>query len=228
MLVAIDGTAASGKSSTAARVAEATGFVLMDSGLMYRAVAWACIKHGTEALEPALSDLLQSIRMEIGHHGSQMRVSINGEDITDHLRTTELSDLASLVAQSASVRRFTLSLQRGLGDRYGPAPGLVAEGRDMGTVVFPEADLKFFFTASVEVRARRRLKQLRELGMSASLKDLQTSLRRRDRADIQRNLAPLRRHPDAIDVDTDRITLDDQVAMVLERVRECSRRQPQS
>ena len=222
MLVAIDGTAGSGKSSTAERVAEVTGFVQMDSGLMYRAIAWACIKHHIKVEEPAIADLLDSIQVEVGHIGSKMRMFVNGADVTDHLRETNVSEMASRVAQFAVVRNFLLVLQRGLGERCGRSPGLIAEGRDMGTVVFPDADLKFFFTASAAVRARRRFQQLKELGLDASINDLQSSLVQRDRADSEREIAPLKQHPDAVTINTDQLTLDSQVAIVLDKIRGCA------
>lgn len=220
MLIVIDGTAGAGKSSTARQVAEATGFVLMDSGLMYRGVAWACLEHGTRIEETELTRLLESLDFEVKHDGLDMRVLINGLDVTDRLRDYTVSAMASRVAKTAAVRSFLLKLQHDLGHRYRQAPGLVAEGRDMGTVVFPDADLKFYFTASVEVRARRRRQQFKEQGVQTSLRGLQKSMAQRDRADSERDLAPLKKDPGAITVNTDHITLDHQVALVLKRVRE--------
>ena len=223
MLVAIDGTAGSGKSATAVRVAETAGFVLMDSGLMYRAVAWVCIEHGTEILEPELVALLASVPIAVHHRGLHMYVTVDGVDITDRLRALEVTGMASRVAQFAVVRRFLFAHQRGFGRRYADTPGLVAEGRDMGTVVFPHADLKFFFDAPVEVRAERRWEQLRELGIRTALPELRASLLHRDRADRQRDLAPLRRHPNAMVINTGQLTLEQQVELILEQIQACSR-----
>ena len=222
MIVAIDGTAGSGKSSTARRVAEAAGFVYMDSGMLYRAVAWACIENGTRIHTSDLADLLRSLSIDIGHSGVDMRVIINHSDITDKLRTAKVSDMASRIAGLRLVRQFLFKLQRRLGDQFGESPGLVAEGRDIGTVVFPNADLKFFFSASLRTRARRRQMQWQESGNHEALENVEEGIKRRDHADAKRKLAPLKVAEGAIEVNTDQLTLNDQVDLVLSRIREHS------
>ena len=220
MVVVIDGPAGSGKSATARRVAEILGYVLLDSGMLYRAVATAFVSAGVPCSESAAESLLDETTIEVHCSAGGMRVSINGADVTDQLRTEAVSTWASQVAKLSAVRTLLLDLQRSLARRYGNNPGLVAEGRDMGTVVFEDADLKYFFTASAAVRAHRRHAEHVALGTPSNYDAILTAIQDRDVQDSQRRIAPLKRAPDAIEVDTDGLSLDDQVNLVLGHVRE--------
>ncbi|MEO5691555.1 MAG: (d)CMP kinase [Usitatibacter sp.] len=214
-VIAIDGPSASGKGTVAARVAAALGFHYLDSGALYRLVALAATRSGT-ALddEPALARLAQT--MPVAFH--QGGVTLGGEDVEAALRGEEIGTAASRVAAYPGVRAALLTRQRG----FRRAPGLVADGRDMGAIVFPQAPLKVFLTAGVETRAQRRHKQLMEKGMYAKIEDVIEELRRRDERDSTRPVAPLKHYPDAIFLDTDGISVEQAVAEILKWWRERS------
>ena len=209
-VVAIDGPSASGKGTVAAQVARILGFDHLDSGALYRIVALAALRRGLpldrEAELAALAADLPA-RFEDG------RVFLAGNDVTDEIRSEACSVGASRVAVLAAVRDALFARQRA----YRQGPGLVAEGRDMGSVIFPDAALKIFLTASVEARAERRHKQLIDKGMAASMDDLLRDLRERDARDSQRSVAPLKRNDDAVLLDTSGMTVQQAVDFVLER-----------
>ena len=212
-VIAIDGPSASGKGAVAARVAETLGFHYLDSGALYRAVALAALDFGTP-LEDAegLRRLIAGLRLRfIGN-----TILMAGRDVADEIRTERVSGASSRVAAVPAVRAALLDLQRS----FRRAPGLAAEGRDMGTVVFPDATLKVFLTAGVEERARRRYKQLIEKGFSANLPDLLRDLRERDERDRSRAVAPLRPAADARELDSSSLTVEEVVAVILDWYRE--------
>jgi cytidylate kinase len=207
-VIAIDGPTASGKGTVAQRVAEKLGFHYLDSGSLYRLAAHAATKQGISLVdEAALADLARhlDIRFESGH------IFLSNEDVTDAIRSEEASQNASRVASLPAVRTALLARQR----EFRRAPGLVCDGRDMGSVIFPDARLKVFLTASVEARAERRTKQLKEKGMSAIMADVVKELRIRDERDINRPVAPLKHHSDAQLLDTTGISADEAVSKVL-------------
>ena len=211
-VLAIDGPSASGKGTVAARVAGALGWNYLDSGSLYRLVALAALRAGLAfddeaALEPIARAL--PVRYEDG------RILLEGDDVTDRIREEDCSVGASRVAVLPAVREALLDRQRD----FRHAPGLVAEGRDIGSVVFPDAASKFFLTASAAARAQRRYKQLIEKGSAAILHDLQNDLEERDARDAARSVAPLRRLPDAVLVDTTAMAIDEAVSFVLENMR---------
>jgi cytidylate kinase len=207
-VIAIDGPTASGKGTIAQAVARELGFGCLDSGALYRVVALLALRRAIDAGDAqALAPLAGSARPRFAGG----RVELEGEDVSEAIRTEEVGRAASRVA----VRDQLLELQRS----FRRWPGLVADGRDMGTVVFPDARLKVFLTASVEVRAERRLKQLMEKGYSASLRDLLLDLRERDERDRTRAVAPLKAADDAFELDASGLTIDEVVASVLARYR---------
>lgn len=208
-VIAIDGPTASGKGTIALRVADRLGFHYLDSGALYRLVGWCALKRQLSPLdETAVTALAQSMlpRFERG------RIELDGEDVTDAIRSENVSRAASQVAVHPSVRKALLELQR----RSRQAPGLVADGRDMGTVVFPDAMLKVFLTASVAARADRRHKQLIEKGFSTNIADLSRELEARDRRDAERSTAPLKPAEDAYQLDSSALSIDEVVAQVLD------------
>jgi cytidylate kinase len=216
-VIAIDGPSASGKGTVAAKVAEALGFHYLDSGALYRLVTLAALQAGTNLQdEAALAQVAAA--MEIGF--KEGRTWLEGRDVTEALRTEEVSAAASRVASRPAVRSQLLERQRG----FCRTPGLVADGRDMGSVVFPQAPLKVFLTAGVETRAERRYKQLMEKGMYAKIQDVVEELRRRDERDSSRPVAPLKHYPDAFFLDTTGLSVDQAVNTVLGWWREKSRR----
>jgi len=212
-VITIDGPTASGKGTIAQRVAEALRFNYLDSGALYRLVAWRALQDAVSADD---ADRLSAMAAAIAPRFAGGRISIDGRDLTDAIRTEEISQFASRIAAVSGVRHALLELQR----RQRRPPGLVADGRDMGTVVFPEASPKIYLTASVAARADRRYKQLIEKGFSASITPLsQEQVRReieaRDRRDAQRAASPLKPAKDAHRIDSSQLTVDEVVALVL-------------
>jgi cytidylate kinase len=215
-VIAIDGPSASGKGTVAAKVAEALGFHYLDSGALYRLATLAALRRGANLDdEAALARIAAD--MEVEFRGDRIR--LDGEDVTEALRTEDVSAATSRVAAKPAVRIQLLERQRGFCRR----PGLVADGRDMGSVVFPEAPLKVYLTAGVETRAERRYKQLMEKGMYAKIGDVVEELRRRDERDTSRPVAPLKHYPDAFFLDTTGLSVDQAVQKVLGWWRDKSR-----
>jgi cytidylate kinase len=207
-VVAIDGPSASGKGTVAQRVASALAFHFLDSGALYRLVALAALERGVPLDNPeALARIARDL--DVVFTGATIR--LDGRDVTDAIRAEVVSAAASKVAALGPVRAALLERQRA----FRKPPGLVADGRDMGSVVFPDAALKIFLTADPAERARRRYNQLMAKGMSASMSALLEEIRERDVRDSQRSAAPLLKCSDAIELDTTRMSVDDAVAQVL-------------
>ncbi|MGA9990788.1 MAG: (d)CMP kinase [Thiobacillaceae bacterium] len=215
-VITIDGPSASGKGTVAERVASRLNFHYLDSGALYRLTALAAMKACVELNdETALAGLAGKLpaRFEAG------RIWLNDEHVTETIRSESVGEGASRVAVLPRVREALLDRQRA----YRKAPGLVADGRDMGSVVFPDAQAKVFLTASAEVRAQRRYKQLIEKGFSANLAALVQEMRARDERDAVRPVAPLRPAPGALLLDSTGMSIDDAVDAVLEHYRNTSR-----
>jgi cytidylate kinase len=212
-VIAIDGPSAFGKGTVAGLVAQALGFHALESGALYRLVALQSLRSGVaENDEPGL----ERIASELDVQFSAGRIVLNGEDVTDALRGESIGNLASSVAKLPRVRLALLVRQRA----FRQMPGLVADGRDMGTVVFPDALLKVFLTASVRVRAERRYKQLNDKGIRANLASLSRDLAERDERDANRAAAPLAPAPDAIVLDSSDLPVEEVVAQVVQQARE--------
>jgi cytidylate kinase len=207
-VIAIDGPSASGKGTVAARVAAVLGWHCLDSGSLYRLVALAAIR-AEVALET--EEAVARIARTLAASFVDGKVLLAGAEVGDEIRTEEISAGASKVAAIPAVRTALLARQR----EMSRAPGLVAEGRDMGTVVFPGAALKVFLTASAEARAERRYKQLIGKGLSANMATLLRDIHERDARDTQRAAAPLRQAADAVALDTTQLTVEQAVAEVL-------------
>ncbi len=207
-VIAIDGPTASGKGTVAARVARALGFHYLDSGALYRIVALRALETGTALSDAdALARLAASLRPEF----TDERVWLDGRDVAAAIRTEDVGVAASRIAVHVPLRQALLELQWS----FRQMPGLVADGRDMGTVVFPTARLKVFLTASVEARAQRRYKQLIEKGFAATLATLLQDLKSRDERDSKRAAAPLKPAEDAYQLDSSDLSIDEVVAMIL-------------
>lgn len=213
LVVTIDGPAGAGKSSVAKRLARALGYRLLDTGAIYRAVALAARRRGVDWADgPALATIAAGLAIEFAFVGEVNHVYLDGDDVSAAIRTPEVSSGASQVSARPEVRAALLELQR----RLAAGGGVVVEGRDTGTVVFPAAEAKFFLTATDEERARRRAA---ELGPGADLAEVLRDIRERDHRDASRDVAPMRPADDAVLVDSTAHALDDVVAILEAEVR---------
>ena len=207
-IVAIDGPAGAGKSTVTRQVAETLGLLYLDTGAMYRAVTWLVLQSGISIDdEPAIAELVSQceIKLETSDTSQmQVRVWINQQEVTQAIRSLEVTSQVSAIAAQSAVRQALVKQQQ----RWGETGGVVAEGRDIGTHVFPDAEVKIFLTASVEERARRRQKDLKNQGQTdVSLEQLKQAIQERDDKDSNRNLAPLRKAADAIEIQTDTLSI---------------------
>lgn len=224
MIVAIDGPAGAGKTTTARQLAAKLGYPYLDTGAMYRALALALL-HQDPTLNPARAqEVLAATRLEVVWDGKQLRLWLNGEEVTEAIRTPEISRVASLISGWPEVRARLLEEQRRIGrsweQQYG---GVVLDGRDIGTVVFPEAEVKIFLVADPKERARRRQQELAARGQLVPLEVVLREVLERDARDRERALAPLRKAEDAVELDTTSLTIDEQVQRIYELVRERQR-----
>ena len=211
-IITIDGPVASGKGSVSAGVAKVLGFNVLDSGSLYRLTAYAAFQQ-QKPLEDEEQIKQTAVNLKAVFKGG--KILLEGEDVTDAIRQEEVGLAASKVAVHPKVRKALFKLQR----EYAQAPGLVADGRDMGSVVFPEATLKIFLTASAEARAKRRYNQLKEKGIHSNIADLVKDLKERDERDLKRSVAPLVPAPGAKILDSSDLTLEETINQVLEWYR---------
>lgn len=212
-VIAIDGPVASGKGSVSSGVAKVLGFHGLDSGALYRLTALACMNQGMDLGDAAAAEKVARLLKPLFKDG---KIYLEGKDVTDAIRTEEVGLNASKIAAYPGVRKALFELQR----RSAVEPGLVADGRDMGSVVFPEARLKIFLTASAESRAKRRYNQLKEKGISSNIDDLVSDLKDRDRRDMERSVAPLKPAEGARILDSSDLTLQETIDQVLAWYRE--------
>jgi cytidylate kinase len=212
LVIAIDGPSGAGKSTIAKLLSGRLGYTYIDTGAMYRAVGWKA-KQDSVGLgdEAALARLCERVDITICHDASGQRVLVNGTDVSNEIRTPEMGMMASAVSKSPAVRARLLTLQR----KLGAEGGVVMDGRDIGTVVFPDADRKFYLDASAEERGRRRYRELKEKGMDVDLAGITEEIRARDLQDSTREHAPLRKAPDARYVDSSAMTIEDVVSEML-------------
>lgn len=219
IIVAIDGFSSSGKSTMARQLARETGYLYVDSGAMYRAVTLYALRNGmvgpdrsldVAALVAALPHI--DVAFSLAADGNQHTL-LNGEDVEREIRLMEVSEMVSPVAAVPEVRRFLTRLQQG----YGVEKGIVMDGRDIGTTVFPDAEMKVFVNASPEVRAQRRVDELRAKGERVEYADVLANVMERDRIDSTREESPLRQAPDALVLDNDRLTREEQMQWLLDK-----------
>ncbi|SHK44278.1 (d)CMP kinase [Rhodothermus profundi] len=225
MIIAIDGPAGAGKSTTARRVAERLGYPYLDTGAMYRALALALLRQDPTLDPQRAKEALARTQLRVVWERGALRVFLDDEDVTEAIRTPEVSQAASRISTWPEVRARLLEEQRRIGRAWEQAyGGVVLDGRDIGTVVFPEAEVKVFLVADPEERARRRQRELAARGQKVPLEQVLSEIRQRDAQDQQRTLAPLRKAEDAVELDTTSLSIDEQVQRVYELIRERQRR----
>lgn len=214
-VIAIDGPVGAGKSTVARALARRLGFRYIDTGAMYRSVAWAAIHRGVSlADEPAVAALARDLDIEFVPGASGQRVLVNGEDATEAIRRPEMSEASSIVSAYAMVREAMVALQR----RMGAAGDVVMEGRDIGTVVFPDAEVKVYLDASLDERAGRRFRELEGRGETVTYEEVRRALEDRDRRDSTRAHSPLRVAPGAIEVNSTGMVVEEVVDEIMRRM----------
>lgn len=216
IVVAIDGPAGAGKSTIAKLAAEKLGYAYIDTGAMYRSVAWKFLQTGREFDEAYISELANTMIIEFKPEAKVNRVFVDGTEVTEAIRTPEVTAIVSRVAAIGAVRKAMVEQQR----RMGEIGGVLMDGRDIGTVVFPHAQLKIFLTASVEERARRRYKEMVEKGQQVELAQLQEDIAARDKQDSERAISPLRQAEDALLLDTSDMSIAQVTDKILQLVQE--------
>lgn len=215
--IAIDGPAGAGKSSIARRIAGRLGYIYVDTGALYRAIGLHVLRGDADpAKEESVRPFLDGLRVSLKFVGGEQRVFLNGEDVSQEIRTAPVSRAASQVSAIPAVRAFLLSLQRDIAGEN----DVVMDGRDIGTVVLPNAPIKIFLTASPEERARRRYEQMRKKGMEADYSQVLQEMKLRDYSDSHREISPLVRADDALLVDTTGNTLEQSVEQLLSLILE--------
>ncbi len=218
IVVAVDGPAGAGKSTIAKEIAERMSIVYVDTGAMYRTVALFAIKNNIDFKEneEELISKLDEIDIGINYTSQGQRMFLDGEDVSDKIRTEQVSMGASAVAVIPAVRLKLVEIQRRLAQKQ----SVIMDGRDIGTYVFPDADIKIFLTASPEMRAQRRCDQLKQNGMEVKYDDVLEDIKARDKNDSGRSFAPLAQAPDAILIDTTELSLEESISMVEKTIRE--------
>lgn len=215
--IAIDGPSGAGKSSLAKALARELGFIYVDTGALYRSVGYQVLKRGGAPSDSVfVKKLLPDLKVELKYIDGSQRVFVNNQDVSDMIRTPEVSMAASAVSAIPAVREFLFDLQRETAKKN----NVVMDGRDIGTVVLPDADIKIFLTASPEERARRRFLELKEKGIEASFEDVLADMIKRDYDDANRQTAPLRKAEDAITVDTTGNTFEQSLEIIKQIIQE--------
>ena len=216
LVVAIDGPAGAGKSTVAQLAARKLGCTYIDTGAMYRAVAWKTLQRKQPVTDELILDVVKDVHVELAYVEGKTTVSVDGTDVTGKIRTPEVTAIVSQVAALGPVRSRMVELQR----RMAAKGSVLMDGRDIATSVLPDANVKIFLTASIEERARRRFKEMQAKGYDVSLEELQKDIAARDKADSEREISPLVQAPDAELLDTSNMGIDEVVQAIIDR---CSR-----
>jgi len=219
LVIAIDGFSSTGKSSISKVVADTLGLIHIDTGAMYRAITLFGLRNfKDEKQEIDLSKLLQNlneISLEFRENSGKLEIYLNGENVSKEIRTTEVSDNVSLIAKHPEVRARLVVLQRDIAEKQ----GVIMDGRDIGTVVLPDADYKFFLTASADERARRRFLELQSLGIETTIEEVKQNLIERDRIDSEREISPLKQAEDAILIDNTNLNKEETIDLILSYIK---------
>lgn len=219
LVIAIDGFSSTGKSSISKVVADTLGLIHIDTGAMYRAITLFGLRNfKDEKQEIDLSKLLQNlnkISLEFRENSGKLEIYLNGENVSKEIRTTEVSDNVSFIAKQPEVRERLVVLQRGIAEKQ----GVIMDGRDIGTVVLPNADYKFFLTASADERARRRFLELQSLGIETTIEEVKQNLIERDQIDSEREISPLKQAEDAILIDNTNLNKEETIELILSYIK---------
>ena len=219
LVIAIDGFSSTGKSSISKVVADTLGLIHIDTGAMYRAITLFGLRNfKNEKQEIDLSKLLQNlneISLEFRENSEKLEIYLNGENVSKEIRTTEVSDNVSFIAKQPEVRERLVVLQRNIAEKQ----GVIMDGRDIGTVVLPNADYKFFLTASADERARRRFLELQSLGIETTIEEVKQNLIQRDRIDSEREISPLKQAEDAILIDNTNLNKEETIDLILSYIK---------
>ncbi len=219
LVIAIDGFSSTGKSSISKVVADTLGLIHIDTGAMYRAITLFGLRNfKDEKQEIDLSKLLQNlneISLEFRENSGKLEIYLNGENVSKEIRTTEVSDNVSFIAKHPEVRARLVVLQRDIAEKQ----GVIMDGRDIGTVVLPDADYKFFLTASADERARRRFLELQSLGIETTIEEVKQNLIERDRIDSEREISPLKQAEDAILIDNTNLNKEETIDLILSYIK---------
>lgn len=215
LIIAIDGPAGSGKSTTAKLLAKKLGYLYIDTGAMYRAVTLYAIKNNLLDDEKKIIDLANQLNIELKFEDGQTKVSVNGKDVTEEIRSLEVNQNVSPVSKIEGVRKILVQKQKEMGKNG----GVVMEGRDITTVVFPNADVKIYLTASIDERAKRRALEFAQKGQQVDIEQVKQNILDRDRIDSSRDVSPLKKSPDAVEIDTSNLSIEQQVEQILEEAK---------
>ncbi len=220
LIIAIDGPAGSGKSTTAKLVAQKLNYLYIDTGAMYRAVTLFALRKGIIGKTDKIIELAKQLDIVLDFIDGETKITVNGEDVSKEIRSFEVNSNVSDISAIQSVREVLVKKQQKMGENG----GVVMEGRDITTVVFPNADVKIFLTANIDQRAIRRAKEFSEKGTNVPLEKVKENLKSRDYIDSHREASPLTKTPDSIEVDTSDITIEQQVQKILDCVKEKKRK----
>ena len=216
IVIAIDGPAGSGKSTAAKNLANKLGFTYLDTGAMYRAITFCALRNAIVDNPPAVIDMTKKLLLKLKFESGLTRVFVNDEEVTEFIRTAEVNSKVSEISIIPEVRAEMVKIQKSIGDQG----NIVAEGRDVTTVVFPDADVKIFLTASIDARAERRFKEFQLKKVDITLEEVKSNLEKRDRIDSGREISPLRKADDAIEFDNTGLTPEQDLEYLLKKINE--------
>ena len=221
LIIAIDGPAGSGKSTSAKLIAKKLDYLYIDTGAMYRAITFHALENRAIGDESRIVELARKCKIELRYNDDKLVVVLNNRNISKEIRSTDVNSSVSDVSKISDVRKLMVEKQR---EMAAEGSGVVMEGRDIGTVVFPNADVKIFLTAALDTRANRRASEYTENGSKVLVDDIKNNLSNRDKIDSSRNDSPLTKAPDAIEVDTTNVTIDEQVNLILDAVKKVAKK----
>ena len=215
IIIAIDGPAGSGKSTAAKNIAQKLGFTYLDTGAMYRAITFIALRNGIAEETSAVIEMVRQINLKLRFENGVTRVFVDDEEVTEQIRSTDVNAMVSDISKIPEVRAELVKIQKKLGNDG----NIVAEGRDVTTVVFPNADLKIFLTASIDVRTKRRLREFQEKSFHITYDEVKENLEKRDKIDSGREVSPLRKAEDAIEFDNSALTPEQDLDFLLEKIK---------